>query len=196
MPDAAPQRRRGEALLAAIRAATLDELSEHGYAALTMEAVARRAGASKASLYRRWPSRADLVIDCVRHIAPAPADLPDTGELRGDLVSALTLVARALDGVAGEAMRGLLAEALPDVDRLRQLRATTSGRHAALMREVVARAVSRGEAPAEALAPLRLEVGVALLRHRFLFDGGPLSPELVGEIVDEVLLPLFLSREG
>ena len=60
-------RRRGDALNAAIYQATLDELAEVGYAGLTMEGVAERAKASKASLYRRWPTRIELVMERVTH---------------------------------------------------------------------------------------------------------------------------------
>ena len=65
-------RRRGDVLNSAIFEATLDELAEVGYAKLTMEGVAARAGASKASVYRRWPSRMELALDAVHHMAPDP----------------------------------------------------------------------------------------------------------------------------
>jgi Bacterial regulatory proteins, tetR family len=76
-------RRRGRALDEAIYRATLDELAEHGYAKLTMEGVADRARAGKASLYRRWPTRVELVLDAVAHTLPDPLTVPDTGSLRG-----------------------------------------------------------------------------------------------------------------
>jgi AcrR family transcriptional regulator len=105
-------RRRGEVLNAAIYQATLDELAESGYAGLTMERVAERAKASKASLYRRWPTRIELVTEAVRNTLPTPESVPDTGGLRGDLIAALSLAAHVLSGPAGEALRGLLGEAL------------------------------------------------------------------------------------
>jgi AcrR family transcriptional regulator len=66
-------RRRGDVLNSAIFEATLDELAEVGYPKLTMERVAARAGASKASVYRRWPSRMELVLDAVHHLAACSA---------------------------------------------------------------------------------------------------------------------------
>ena len=95
-------RRRGPALVEAILTAALDELRDRGYAGLTMEAVARRAGASKASLYRRWTTRSALVMDAVYRLAPRPDDLPDTGGLRGDLLAALRRSAATLQGPAGD----------------------------------------------------------------------------------------------
>ena len=97
----------------------LDELGEVGYARLRMERIAERAGASKASLYRRWPSRMELALDAIHHLAPDPGSAPDTGSLRGDLLAWLRLSAGLLLGPAGEALRGVLGDALSDPERTR-----------------------------------------------------------------------------
>jgi hypothetical protein len=73
-----------------------------------MERIAERARASKASLYRRWPTRIELVMDAVYHTHPDPISTPDTGSLRGDLLAALRQAASLLTGPTGEALRGLL----------------------------------------------------------------------------------------
>ncbi|MFG1696353.1 TetR/AcrR family transcriptional regulator [Nonomuraea sp. NPDC049309] len=184
-------RRRGEALCAAILQATLDELTEVGYAGLTMEGVAERARASKASLYRRWPSRIELVMDAVYRSLPAPGSVPDTGNLRDDLVALLSITAEALHGPAGEALRGLLGEALRGESPLGAIRRNTQGRARRLMEEVVQRAVERGEVDPADVTPRRLDAGQALLRHHFLFEGLPFPDDLVVQIVDEVLVPLL-----
>ncbi|MEU6728281.1 TetR/AcrR family transcriptional regulator [Nonomuraea wenchangensis] len=187
-------RRRGEALNAAIHRATLDELAESGYAGLTMERVAERAKASKASLYRRWPSRLELVAEAVRTVLPTPESVPDTGELRGDLIAMLGQAARALSGPAGEALRGLLGEALSSGSQLGAMRRTSQGMGRKAMEEVVRRAVERGEVDPGVVTPRRLDAGHALLRHHFLFNGTPIPGELVVQIVDEVLVPLLTQR--
>ncbi|MFF0773088.1 TetR/AcrR family transcriptional regulator [Nonomuraea wenchangensis] len=184
-------RRRGEALDAAIHRATLDELAESGYAGLTMERVAERAKAGKASLYRRWPSRLELVAEAVRTVLPTPESVPDTGELRGDLIAMLGQAARALSGPAGEALRGLLGEALSSGSQLGAMRRTSQGMGRKAMEEVVRRAVERGEVDPGVVTPRRLDAGHALLRHHFLFNGTPIPDELVVQIVDEVLVPLL-----
>ncbi|MEV4287591.1 TetR/AcrR family transcriptional regulator [Nonomuraea bangladeshensis] len=184
-------RRRGEALNAAIHRATLDELAESGYAGLTMERVAERAKTGKASLYRRWPSRLELVAEAVRTVLPTPESVPDTGELRGDLIAMLGQAARALSGPAGEALRGLLGEALSSGSQLGAMRRTSQGMGRKAMEEVVRRAVERGEVDPGVVTPRRLDAGHALLRHHFLFDGTPVPDELVVQIVDEVLVPLL-----
>ncbi|MBI3688231.1 MAG: TetR/AcrR family transcriptional regulator [Actinobacteria bacterium] len=184
-------RRRGDALNAAIYQATLDELAEVGYARLTMERVAERAKASKASLYRRWPSRMELALDAVYHVLPDPASPPDTGTLRGDLLALLRRNAELLAGPAGEAIRGLLGDALRDQTHTAQLRQHAQGAGRMAMQEIARRAVERGEIDSTAITPRRLEVGQAMLRQHFFFGGVPIPDQVVVEIVDEVVLPLL-----
>ncbi|WP_327086390.1 TetR/AcrR family transcriptional regulator [Nonomuraea sp. NBC_01738] len=102
-------RRRGDALNAAIFQAVLAELAEVGYARLTMEGVAERARTGKASLYRRWPTRIELVMAAVYHALPDPAATPDTGSLRDDLLEVLRRTAAALDGPPGRRCAGCSA---------------------------------------------------------------------------------------
>lgn len=184
-------RRRGPELVASILAAALAELAEHGYAGLSMESVAKRAGASKASIYRRWDTRAALVMDAVYTIGPNSEEFVDTGALRSDLFALLTQTAQTLQGPAGEAMRGMLAEALPDAGRSAALRSRSRGRNRSLMAQVLQRGIERGEIPDGASTPARLEVGAALVRNHFLFHSEPLDTKLLTAFVDEVLLPLF-----
>lgn len=186
-------RRRGAALDAAILRATLDELADVGYAQLTMERVAERARASKASLYRRWPSRMELTLDAVYHVLPDPASPPDTGSLRGDVLALMRRTADLLAGPVGEAMRGLIGDALRDETRTAALRLHWQGAGRTAMREITRRAVERGEVAEEAVTPRRLEVGQAMLRHHFLFNGVPVPDRVIVEVVDEVVVPLFTT---
>ncbi|WP_408638919.1 TetR/AcrR family transcriptional regulator [Nocardiopsis suaedae] len=198
-PDAAEEdprkrpRRRGDALNAAIFEAVLAELKETGYARLTMERVAERARTGKASLYRRWPNRARLVMEAVYHVVPRYMDAPDTGSLRGDLLELFRGVALLLEGPTGEAMRGVLGEVLHDPEVAEQIRSASRGESLAQIRRVADRAVARGEVRAEALTPRRLEAGHAVMRHHFLFQGTPITDRVIEEVVDEVVLPLFTA---
>ena len=191
-------RRRGERLLAAVYEAVLAELADRGYAALTVEAVAGRARVSKASLYRRWPGKRDLVLAAVRATVPDPDDLPDTHSLRGDLVAYVVQVAAHLQGPAGSALRGIVAETSGDPAGAAELYGTAQGQHSSeRLRVLAARAVARGELTAEQLAavtPRRWEAGPAILRHHFLWEH-TVSPELCAEIVDDVVLPLLSLPE-
>lgn len=183
-------RRRGDTLNAAILEAALAELADVGYAQLSMERVAERARASKASLYRRWPGKVELVMDVVYHILPDPASAPDTGSLRGDLLATLRAVARELAGPAGQALRGLLSDALRDLEWAARVRAFARGHTAETMRVIVDRAAARGEVDAGSITSRQLDAGHAVLRFHFLTTGA-IPDAVVVEIVDEVMLPLL-----
>jgi AcrR family transcriptional regulator len=184
-------RRRGAALESAILDAVLTELTEVGYARLSVERVAERAGASKASLYRRWPSKVELVMDAVYHVFPHSGSPPDTGSLRGDLIAMMTAVADQLAGPAGQALSGILSDALSDPDQARRVRSYARGTSQEAMREIVRRAVARGEVDPAAVTERRLEAGHALMRHQFITRGVPIPSEVIEEITDEVVIPLL-----
>jgi AcrR family transcriptional regulator len=186
-------RRRGEELYAAIFEATLAELAAAGYSRLAMERVAARAGASKASLYRRWPNRAELVVAALRHHYRGPETIPDTGNLRDDVLALLRLGATRLNGVFGEAARGLMAESLTDPDRTASLRANMFTTRNRLMREILDRAATRGDISPAAVTPQLIELAPALVDHYFLMHGAPIPDEVLTGIVDNVLLPLLTA---
>jgi AcrR family transcriptional regulator len=183
-------RRRGAVLHRAIFEATLDELAEVGYAGLTMERIAERARTGKASVYRRWPTRAELVMDAVRSIYPEPEDLPDTGDLRADVLGLLRLAADRIAGPAGEAARGLIGETLRDPRLTRAARERMIQTHPQLMLHILRRAAARGEVRLQALTPRIANVGPALLQHHFLIHGAPVPDRVIVEIVDDVVMPL------
>ena len=174
-------RRRGLALDEAIHQATMDELKEVGYGQLTMERVAARAHASKASLYRRWPSRAELVVDALRHHMPDYGPTPDTGDLRDDLLTLFRKIAANLAGPLGEAGRGLIADVLRNTQLIDPSESLTL--------DVLRRALLRGEVRPGGLSQRVATVGPTLLRQHFMLDGD-ISEATICEIVDEVVLPL------
>jgi AcrR family transcriptional regulator len=193
--DGKRPRRRGEVLYAAIFDATLAELAEVGYSRLAMERIAARAGASKVSLYRRWPGRAELVVAALQHqamhqdIEPVPA--PDTGSLRDDVLTLLRRAAILLDGVFGAAVRGLMAETLTDPSRTASLRPSMFVARDALMREVLERAAARGDIRPAVITPQLVGLAPALVDHHFLMHGAPIPDDVLTGIVDNVLLPLL-----
>jgi AcrR family transcriptional regulator len=184
-------RRRGHALDLAILKATIAEIEISGYAGLSMERVAERARASKASLYRRWPSKVELVMDAIYGLLPDPAETADTGSLRGDLLALLRSAAEMLAGPGGTAIRGLISDALRDPQLADRLRSYTRGRSVAAMNEVVRRATDRRELGPGTITTRQLEAGLWVMRFHFLINGSPISDEVIAEIVDEVVLPLL-----
>jgi AcrR family transcriptional regulator len=186
-------RRRGDALTAAIFEATISELQEVGYAELTMERVASRARASKGSLYRRWSSRAALVVDAMDHAKTREAHAPDTGSVREDLLGYLLATAESMNGAAGEAGRGLMAECVRDPELMEAVRLRFTDRAVAAVLDVLRRGAVRGEVRASALTHRIASIGPALLRHHFMVYGAPVPESVVVEIVDDVLVPLIVA---
>jgi AcrR family transcriptional regulator len=188
------RRRRGDELTAAIFRAVRGELEENGYAAVTMETIAKRAGTGKAALYRRWPSRTELIIDTVQATMPGMAGLPDTGSLRGDILALLDAFASELRGALGDALRGLRAEAILDPSLSRQISDYTGDFASSRLRQLVGRAAARGELGRSDVSRLRLEAGPAIIRDHFLFrDLHELS---MTDLVDEVIMPLVAGADG
>jgi AcrR family transcriptional regulator len=184
-------RRRGAVLSRAIFDAVLAEIAESGYSALTMDRVAERARASKASLYRRWPGRAALVLDAAYEAMPGPGTVPNTGSLRLDTLSVIRQAAQVLEGTVGQAMRGVLGEALQNPDVAAEVREFARGNASRMMREILANAVNRGECDPGLVTDFRIEAGPALLRQRFIFGSGPIDDDFLVGVVDQVVLPLF-----
>lgn len=196
-PGSAPTRRRGAELERAILRAALDQLAEAGYAGLTMDRVARRAGTNKNAIYRRWPNRAALGLAAYRQLVQADQELPDTGELRGDVLELLRRANRQWSSPAGDILRSLLGSARDDPQLLAQLREQTADAGSATWLTVLGRAVARGEVAPEALHPRVATVAVVLLRNEYITHGTPTVPDgVLVEIVDEVYLPLVSGRRG
>lgn len=195
-PGDVRSRRRGTALEAAIYQATLAELADIGFLALSMERVAERAGAGKASLYRRWPNRTALVLAAVGHALPARILPADQGSLRADLVAGLTAVADLLNGPLGEALRGVVADAMSErgADE-RTPPVVSTGASRRLMRALAERAVARGDLESAQLTDAQLEVAVIMVRQRFLAAGRVSSDDVVA-IVDEIVVPLWRCHAG
>jgi AcrR family transcriptional regulator len=191
----APTRRRGAALEQAILHAAVEELTESGYAGLTMDRVARRAGTNKNAIYRRWPNRAALGAAAYRRMVRGNLRLPDTGTLRGDVLALLRQINRGLSSPNGDILRALLASASDDPELLAQLRQQAIGGGSAIWLTLLGRAVARGEATPEALHPRAATVAIVLLRNEYVTRGLTTVPDSVlVEIVDEVYLPLVRGR--
>ncbi|MEU3573190.1 TetR/AcrR family transcriptional regulator [Kitasatospora sp. NPDC036755] len=187
-------RRRGAALEEAILGAAVEELAEGGYAGLTMDKVAARAGTNKNAIYRRWPNRLALGLAAYKQLAKA-SPVPDTGELRGDVLELLRQANRHWSSPLGSVLRELLAAAGGAAEFLSQLQDQSGDASAAPWLTVLGRAVARGEAAPEALHPRVATVAVVLLRNEFVVRGVPTAPDdVLVEIVDEVYLPLVRGR--
>lgn len=190
------QRRRGAELEQAILRAAADELTASGYAGMTMDNVAQRAGTNKNAIYRRWPQRAALGIAAYRYLADARTPTPDTGSLRGDALELLRRANATWSSPRGAILRDLLAAAADEPALLELLREQAGGgaMNAAWF-ALLSRAVARGEAPPEAVQPRVASLPMMLLRGEYALRGVPAVPdEVLVEIVDEIFLPLVRGR--
>ncbi|GAA3819668.1 TetR/AcrR family transcriptional regulator [Amycolatopsis tucumanensis] len=186
-------RRRGAALEDAILQAAADELTESGFAALTMDKVAARAGTNKNALYRRWPNRLALGVAAYQRLTRS-VPVPDTGNLRDDALALLRGANRHWSSPLGAILRELIAAAGGASELLGQLQDPAEDAAAPWL-TILERAVERGEVSPAALHSRVATVAIVLLRNEFMVRGVPTAPdEVLVEIVDEVYLPLVRSK--
>lgn len=185
-------RRRGERLDHAILDVAWRILTEVGYAKLTMEAVAAAAGTSRPVIHRRWPTRADLALAAVTHASPQAMEVPDTGELRSDVIALLTQTSRRFGTVHGETLAGVIAETARDPDASAALRAliARAAPHGHF-RVIAGRAADRDEIAGVPLPERLARLPFDLLRNEIVLHGRPPSEETITEITDTILLPLL-----
>ena len=183
-------RRRGEALEHALLDAAWDELQAAGYAGLTIEAVADRAGTSRAVLYRRWRNRPDLVIAAMRRHRPLlSGEIPDTGSLRGDVLALLHRASSHVAEIGPETVYGLLGDYLSDAELFARSQMQVLHISAEVMETILKRAADRGEARSgvdRRVATLPTD----LFRNELFRSRTPPSEGTLVEIVDNVFLPL------
>jgi AcrR family transcriptional regulator len=191
-------RRRGQALEDAILRATMEEIAAVGYENLRIERVAERSRTGKASVYRRWPGKVSLVLAAAYHALPDPADIADTGTLRGDLIGVIGTSVDVVSGPVGLALRGLISEAIIDPQAANELNRHALNRTAGALREAVQRAHDRGEVDLRRITEMQLDAAVLLARYHLLTNSGSMSLEGVTRLVDEIALPLLLAsrRDG
>lgn len=193
-PGDGQTRRRGAVLEEAILDAAVEELSESGFAGLTMDRVAERARTNKNAIYRRWPNRLALGIAAYRRLAKN-VQPPDTGDLRDDVLEQLRRANRHWSSPLGSILRDLIAAAGGASELMAQLPDQSADAVASSWLTILGRAVARGEAAPEALHPRVATVAIVLLRNEFVVRGVPTAPdEVLVEIVDEVYLPLVRRR--
>jgi AcrR family transcriptional regulator len=170
--------------------AALGSLVEFGYDRLTFDAVAASAKASKATLYRRWPGKVDLVIDALQLMLGVEADrYPDTGTLRGDLIAQ----ACAKGGLADDRMIGVFASLLNALHRDPELHDAITNRligpKMAISRRVFEAAQRRGEIGPDADLQLLGSLLPAISIHEAMLTGSHPSRERLVTLVDSVVLP-------
>ncbi|MGH9125068.1 MAG: TetR/AcrR family transcriptional regulator [Acidimicrobiales bacterium] len=170
---------------AAIRRAALDVLMEEGFARMSIEGVASRAGVGKAAIYRRWDNKTALVLDAIHDLlAPHMQDWPETDDIRADLEVILRQFLNKIRGVEGELMKAVASELVryPEVAALVRDQFVDCNKQ--ILKDRITQAQADGVlAPGD--AELQGECGFAIIFHRALLSGSPLTDDLPHRLVEQ-----------
>jgi AcrR family transcriptional regulator len=186
-------RPRDEGRDQAILEAAVELLAAVGYDAMSIESIASRAKVSKATIYRRWPGKAELVADALRsRHEPHMVEAVDTGSLRGDLLAMVEWMLEQIAGVNGALICGMATAVRADARLGQMLIAEKQASSERVAGVIISRAQSRGELPPDAdPGPImKVAPGVALFRQ---MSGEPLDREFAEHLVDDVVIPLLRS---
>jgi AcrR family transcriptional regulator len=168
--------------------AALEVLADVGYDRLTMDAVATRARASKATLYRRWNTKVGLVIDALLAEKSAPP-VPDTGSFRGDLIAAFCGVGGLVDAKSVGTFSSVLTALTRDEEFAAEFRSRVIGPKIEMSRVVYERAKERGEVRQDLDVALFAPALAGICLHRFYVLGEPPTRELVSRVIDQIIVP-------
>ena len=190
MKTAAPRRGRpgSETAHKAILEAAAELLLARGLGSVSMDAVAERAGVSKATIYRWWPTKETLALDALYHDWATVPPARDTGSLRGDLLSLLRPWARlAASRPYGRVIAALLTEAQSNPAFAVEYRERFVNPRREQGRAIFRRAIERGEIPAGTKVEVALDLLYGPLYHRLLHGHAPINDRFIREVVDTAL---------
>jgi AcrR family transcriptional regulator len=183
----APHRRNEQARLAVLHAAD-DLLAERGFAGLTIEGIAARAGVAKQTIYRWWPSKVDVLLDTLIDDSQENLAVPDTGSAREDTRRYLRDLARFITGnPAGKVLLVLIGEAQHDAEMARIFHTRYLDPRREAERAMLARGVASGELADGLDLDHALDRLLGPLFYRALLTGGPIAPAVTDQLVEDVL---------
>jgi AcrR family transcriptional regulator len=176
-----------------IRAAILRLLGDVGYGALTMDAVASEAGVGKATIYRRWRTKEELVVDTVSELNAVEAEPADTGSVEGDLRALMHAMVALVNSPAGAATQALLSSMQHQPALAQAFREGPMAVWRATFDQIWERAEQRREVGPGLSGSLIAEAIGAPLVQRWLVNGEPVDGAFADAVVDQVALPLLRS---
>jgi len=186
-------RRRGAVLERAILDAALEQLSTVGWKGLTMEGVAAGAQTGKAAVYRRWPSKEDLVADALRAGLPSFDEVPDLGSVREDLLALCRQAREAMYSRPGFALRSVIHECdTLEAERFQGvIYEGVVEPSVRLLREVITRGIERGEVRPDAANGYVFDAMPAMMMYRSKICGTEWSEQDIEEMIDHLMVPLL-----
>ncbi|MEV4759444.1 TetR/AcrR family transcriptional regulator [Micromonospora sp. NPDC049559] len=185
-PQAREPIARGAGARQRVLRAALEVLDEHGLAGFTMEAVARRAGASKATLYRHWPTSGALMIDAM-DATFRPFPVPDTGRVETDVAQLLNAFVTMLERTPFPRLLAAFMDAAERDPTLATLHADLTQRRRKPLLVALARARERGQLPDHLDPELTTDLLTSPLFYRRFVAHRPIPPDLVGDLIAQVL---------
>ena len=171
----------------AVIEATLAELADGGYAAVTLEKVARRAGVAKTTLYRRWGTKEALVLEAMLARAGARISIPDTGSLRADLLEFAGTAATNAASPEVSAMARAVVAGVPHDSTLAAAAREFWANRLVLDAVIVERAMERGEVAASTDPRRAIEAVIGPIHLRLLLTGEPVDRDFLEGVVDTVI---------
>lgn len=193
-------RKRGVALEQAILEAAWAELSEVGYTSFAVEGVAARARTGKASIYRRWPTKQELVMDAMLERMPTAEQcglvplLDDSVTTAEALHGVACSIAAVITSPAGDVMRAIKCEALGDPKLAQLIDDRFQAPRRAAMLALLQRGVARGEVRPGAVTALVADVLPAVLTHRVILQREAVKQQDIAAIMEQVFIPLIEVR--
>jgi len=186
-PSRGRGRPRDESARRRILNAALDLMDETGFDRVTAEAIAGRAGASKATVYRWWPNKAAVVIEAFREAVAPELPLRDTGSLRDDLTTQMRNFARVLSGRGGRMLRSFVLAARSDPEVEAAFRSIWSDPRRAEARQILRQKQAAGQLRHDADLDLVLDSLYGPLYYRFLVKNEPPSQRYAEALADLVI---------
>jgi AcrR family transcriptional regulator len=186
--------RRGPERRAAVCESVFALLAELGYDRMTMDAVAARAHVSKATIYRTWPDKPELVAEALAYHFQDTPEPPDTGSLRGDLLDLMTVACQIGNSLDGEVIAGVMTAAARNPVLARTLHEFMYEKKHTVHETLIRRAAQRGELDPDTDPHLLHEVMHSMVLARRLEICESLDEQFAKHVVDDVLIPVLTQQ--
>jgi len=178
----------------AIQKAAIELMQEHGYERCTIDAIALRAHASKATIYRRWKNKQELLVSAVSHHSFCSAPEFDEGNLRDDLIEMISDRIKTLKGPDGALVSVLLSAAKNDPELGKLIPTSVRDNHDDSVSHIINRGIQRGEISNDVNVDFLLELLPGIFTYRIFMTHQPVNRRFIEQLVDGVLLPSLKTQ--
>jgi len=178
----------------AIAEAAISLVQEVGYERTTIEAIALKAGVSKATIYRRWKNKQEVIANAISHHAFSQTPSIDTGNLRDDLVELLLAKVKVLKGPDGAVIASIMSSAKMDSELAKVIPHSVRDGESQVHEVILERAIKRGEISVDANLELLAEITPAIMTYRIFMSQQPVNRKFIEALVDDVLIPSALKK--